>query len=82
MRTQIILLLLVRTAAAAVTAMLISLLSAACRSPVPAYIATFSVFVLPAGLALLGVPLMPVTGVNPFLSFNRLVGTAAEMYSM
>ncbi|MBR6717855.1 MAG: hypothetical protein IKI77_05860 [Oscillospiraceae bacterium] len=81
-RTQIILLLLVRTAAAAATAMLISLLSAACRSPIPAYIATFSVFVLPAGLALLGVPNMPVIGVNPFLSFNRLVGTATEMYGM
>lgn len=72
-RTEIILLLLVRTVSAAVTAMLLSLLSAFCRTPLTAYIAGFSLTVLPAALAVIGVPVMGYIGANPFLSYNRLM---------
>ncbi len=71
-RTEIAVLFLVRTVSAAVTAMLISLLSGCCKSQITAYIANISVFVLPAALALLGVSAMRYVGVNPFLSFNAL----------
>lgn len=71
-RTEIAVLFLVRTVSAAVTAMLISLLSGCCKSQVTAYIANISVFVLPAALALLGVSVMRYIGINPFLSYNTL----------
>ena len=72
-RTEIILLLTVRILSAAATGILMSLLSGVCRSTVTAYIANLSVFVLPAALALLGVPVMRYIGVNPFLSGSPLL---------
>ena len=63
---------LVRTVSAAVTAVLMSLLSGCCKSQVTAYIVNISVFVLPAALALLGVSAMRYIGVNPILSYNPL----------
>lgn len=71
-RTEMIILFLLRICSAAVTAMLMSLISGSCRSPVTAYIANISIFVLPAALALLGVSFMRMVGVNPFLSYNDL----------
>ena len=70
--TEIAVLFLVRTVSAAVTAVLMSLLSGCCKSQVTAYIANISVFVLPAALALLGVSAMRYIGVNPILSYNPL----------
>ena len=72
-RTEIMILLAVRTLSAAVAAMLLSLLSAFCRAPLTAYIAGFSLTVLPAALAVIGVPVMGYIGLNPFLSYNRLM---------
>ena len=69
-RTEIIILFLVRIVSAAATAMLMSLVSGICRSPITAYIANISIFVLPAALALLGVSVMRYVGVNPFLSYT------------
>ena len=76
-RTEIIVLFCVRVIAAAVTGMLISLVSDVCRSPITAYIANISIFVLPAALALLGVSAMRFIGVNPFLSYNPLAAMLA-----
>ena len=72
-RTEIIVLFIVRVISAAVTAMLISLMSGICRSPITAYIVNISIFVLPAGLALLGVSVMRYVSANPFLSYPVFV---------
>ncbi len=71
-RTEIIVLFLVRVISGAVTGMLMSLMSDVCRSPIKAYIANISIFVLPAALALLGVSAMRYIGVNPFMGYNPL----------
>ncbi len=68
-RTEIIILLVVRIFSAAVTAMCMSLLSGRCRSLITSYVANLSTFVLPATLALMGVSVMRYVGVNPFLSY-------------
>lgn len=65
--------LIVRTVSAAITAVLISVVSAVCRSPMTAYLANTGLFVLPAGLVLLGVTVLQYIHVLPLLSFNRLV---------
>lgn len=70
---EIVILLLVRTISAAIAAMLISILSSVCRSPLTAYVANISLFVLPAVLVLLGVPVFGYIGMNPFLSYHRLI---------
>lgn len=71
-RSEIMILFTVRILSAAVTGMLMSILSGICRSQVTAYISNISVFVLPAALALLGVSAMRYIGVNPFLSYNPI----------
>ncbi|MBP0987686.1 MAG: hypothetical protein J6S92_05350 [Oscillospiraceae bacterium] len=72
-RTEIIVLFIVRMISAALTGMLMSIVSGICRSPITAYIANISIFVLPAALALLGVSVMRYVSVNPFLSYPVFV---------
>ena len=78
-RTEIIILFLVRIFSAAVTAMLISLLAGRFRSTITAYIVNISMFVLPAALALMGIRAMRYFGVNPFLSYHVLVSNVPAM---
>ena len=70
---MILLQLIIRTVSAAITAMLISGISSICRSPMTAYLANIGLFVLPAGLTLLGVNVLQYVHMLPFLSFNRIV---------
>ncbi len=69
---EILLLLLIRTTSAAITAMLIFCVSAVCRSSTTAYVINLSLFVLPVVLVLLGIPVFGKIGFVPFLSGNRL----------
>lgn len=70
---MILLQLIVRTVSAAITAVLISGISSICRSPMTAYLANIGLFVLPAGLTLIGVNVLQYVHMLPFLSFNRIV---------
>lgn len=69
---MILLLLIVRTVSAAITAVLISIISSICSSTMTAYIANLGLFALPVILVLLGVKTFAYVGMIPFLSFNQL----------
>lgn len=69
---MILLLLAVRTVSAAITAVLISVISSICRSTMTAYLANLGLFALPVVLDLLGVKIFEYVGMLPFLSFNKL----------
>lgn len=70
---MILLQLIIRTVSAAITAVLISGISSICRSPMTAYLANIGLFVLPAGLTLLGVNVLQYVHMLPLLSYNRLI---------
>lgn len=69
---MISLLFIVRTISAAITAVLISIISSVCHSTMTAYITNLGIFVLPIVLVLLGVKIFAYVGMLPFLSFNQL----------
>ena len=70
---MILLQLIIRTVSAAITAVLISGISSICRSPMTAYLANIGLFVLPAGLTLLGVNVLQYVHMLPLLSYSRLI---------